>query len=363
MRASVVRRLGGGFAVEEVQLAQPIGREVVVAVKASGLCHSDLSFSLTDMNYPLPMVLGHELAGVVVEVGPDVTEFAVGDHAVGCTIRWCGRCEACIDGRVYQCEEPSSVLRLPTDAPRISTNGERVSQVYGLGGFAQQALVHENQLVKVPIELPFAQAALLGCGVVTGAGAVLNAADIRAGQTVVIVGAGGVGLNAVTGAVLAGAGAIIVIDISAEKLHKASLFGATHTINSALTDPVAEVIKISRIGAHAVFDFVGITAVMQQGLDMLRTGGVLYLIALTDAAVAIPLRLGDLRKQKRVQNVYVGSSVPKRDIPLYAELYLQGRFRLDELVSRQISLEQVNEGFAALTDPTVTRVVITSGLS
>jgi S-(hydroxymethyl)glutathione dehydrogenase/alcohol dehydrogenase len=364
MKATLVREIGAGFVTEEVQLAQPVGREVLIDVKASGLCHTDLTYSRNDMGTPLPMLLGHEVAGVVAAVGPEVTELTVGDHVVGCLVQSCGKCQACLTGRTFQCEHPEATLRHSHQAPRITAGDEKVEQVFGLGGFAQQALIHENQLVRVSERIPFPQAALLGCGVVTGAGAVINTANTQAGDAVVIIGAGGVGLNAINGAVIAGATTIIAVDVADDKLEKAKRFGATHTINSTATDAVAEVLAITGRGADAAFDFVGIPAVTQSGLDMIRPGGGLYLVGILDPSATLPLlTIGLIGTQKRIQGVYMGSTTPKHDIPLYADLYLQGRFHLDELLSREIALDQVEDGYAALKDPEVTRVVITAGLS
>ncbi len=364
MKAAVVREFGGGFATEEVDLSAPIGREVAVGVKASGLCHTDLTASRNNIGYAPPMVLGHEVAGIVTAVGPEVTSLAVGDHVVGCLVQSCGACESCLTGRTFQCEHPEVTLRGPEDAPRLTVAGEPVTQAFGLGGFAQQVLIHENQLVKVDERIPFPQAALLGCGVVTGAGAVINTANTQAGDSVVIIGAGGVGLNAINGARVAGATAIIVVDVADDKLEKARRFGATHTINSTVTDPVAEVHRITGRGADAAFDFVGIPKVTQQGLEMIRPGGGLYCIGILDPAATVPLlTIGIIGAQKRIQGVYMGSTTPKHDIPLYADLYLQGRFLLDELISKEIALDEIDAGYEALHDSSVTRVVITSGLS
>jgi S-(hydroxymethyl)glutathione dehydrogenase/alcohol dehydrogenase len=365
MKATLVREIGAGFVTEDVQLADPIGREVLIDVKASGLCHTDLTYSRNDMGTPLPMLLGHEVAGVVAAVGPGVTELAVGDHVVGCLVQSCGKCEACLTGRTFQCEHPEATLRVGDEPARVvDAQGQAVEQVFGLGGFAQQALIHENQLVKVSDQIPFGQAALLGCGVVTGAGAVINTSNTQAGDAVVIIGAGGVGLNAINGAVIAGATTIIAVDVADDKLEKARRFGATHTINSTKTDAIAEVMAITGRGADAAFDFVGIPAVTASGLEMIRPGGGLYLVGIIDPSATLPLlTIGLIGAQKRIQGVYMGSTTPKHDIPLYADLYLQGRFNLDDLMSREISLDGIEAGYDLLKDPEVTRVVITSGLS
>ena len=227
MKALVVNALRRGFDLEEIGIAAPMEREVLIDVQASGLCHTDLLFATHDI-VPTPAVLGHELSGIVAEVGRDVTQFRLGDHVVGSLTQSCGWCARCVSGRSFQCQHPDSTLRRQHDAPRLSRHGAGLFQGLGLGGFAERALVHENQLALLPKEMPFAQAALLGCGVVTGAGAVLNTAGVSAGDSVVIFGAGGVGLNAVSGARIAGASRIVVIDIQTKRLEAARKFGATH---------------------------------------------------------------------------------------------------------------------------------------
>ncbi|MFV0427746.1 MAG: zinc-binding dehydrogenase [Beutenbergiaceae bacterium] len=208
--------------------------------------------------------------------------------------------------------------------------------------------------------MPWPQAALLGCGVVTGAGAVLDTADVQAADSVVVIGAGGVGLNAISGAVVAGATTIIAIDIADGKLDRARAFGATHTINSTTSDPVAEVAAITGSGASAVFDFVGAGGVTEQAMQMVKPGGGLYLIGILDPSTTLSTSSLDLLMKKiRIEGVYMGSTTAKRDIPMFAELYLQGRFELDALVSKEISLAQIEEGYASLSDPAIAKVVVT----
>jgi S-(hydroxymethyl)glutathione dehydrogenase / alcohol dehydrogenase len=359
MKALVLNALGRGFDFEDVDIAVPIGREVLIDVRASGLCHTDLLFSTHDF-VPLPSVLGHEVAGIVAAVGPDVAQFRIGDHVVGSLAQSCGSCARCLSGRSFQCQHPESTLSRPTDAPRLSRKGVGLFQGFGLGGFAERALIHENQLALLPKEMPFAQAALLGCGVVTGAGSVLNTANVSAGDTVVIFGAGGVGLNAVSGARIAGASRIVVIDIQGKRLDEAQRFGATDVINSTKTEPVEAVRDLLPGGADHVFDFVGQKAVAEQGLAILGVGGGLYLVGVARPDVEVSLNIvSAIGGQKRVQGVNLGSTNAKRDIPMYAELYLQGRMNLDNLV-RRISLREVNEGYAALKDGSLNRVVVTS---
>jgi S-(hydroxymethyl)glutathione dehydrogenase/alcohol dehydrogenase len=354
MKALVVNALGRGFDIEDVDIASPIGREVLVEVQASGLCHTDLLFAANNI-VPFPAVFGHEVSGVVAQVGPDITQFRVGDHVVGSLVQSCGSCARCQSGRSFQCRHPEATLRRPGDAPRLSCHGTALFQGMGLGGFAERALIHENQLALVPKDMPFAQAALLGCGVVTGAGAVLNTADVHAGDTVVIFGAGGVGLNAISGARIAG------IDLQPKRLEVAKQFGATDVIDSTKADPVEAVRALLPRGADHVFDFVGLKAVAEQGLAMLGAGGGLYLVGVTKPEVGLDVNIFDaIGGQKRVQGVNYGSTNFKSDIPMYAELYLQGRLNLDDLVSKGIALRDVNDGYAALKSGSLNRVVVTS---
>jgi S-(hydroxymethyl)glutathione dehydrogenase/alcohol dehydrogenase len=360
MKALVLNALGRGFDFEDVDIAAPIGREVLVDVQASGLCHTDLLFGANPI-FPTPAVFGHEISGTVAEIGPDVTQFSVGDHVVGSLAQSCGSCPRCQSGRSFQCQHPEATLRRSTDMPRLSRKGQALYQGLGLGGFAERALVHENQLALVPKEMPFAQAALLGCGVVTGAGAILNTARVAAGDTVVIFGAGGVGLNAISGARIAGASRIVAIDIQPKRLEAAKKFGATDVIDSSATKPVEAVRDLLPRGADHVFDFVGLKAVAEQGLAMLGIGGGLYLVGVSKPEVGIDLNIFDaIGGQKRVQGVNFGSTNFKRDIPMYAGLYLQGRMNLDDLVSKRIALRDVNDGYAALKDGSLNRVVVTS---
>jgi S-(hydroxymethyl)glutathione dehydrogenase/alcohol dehydrogenase len=360
MKALVLSALGRGFDFEDVDIAAPMGREVLVDLRASGLCHTDLLFATHDF-VPTPSVLGHEVAGIVVAAGPDVAQIRIGDHVVGSLAQSCGACARCLSGRPFQCRHPELTLRRPGDAPRLTRNGAGLFQGFGLGGFAEQAVIHENQLAVVPKELPFAQAALLGCGVVTGAGSVLNTASVSAGETVVIFGAGGVGLNAVSGARIAGASRIVVIDIQGKRLEQARLFGATDVIDSTNINPVEAVRDLLPDGADHVFDFVGLKAVAEQGLAMLGVGGGLFLVGVARPDVEIGQNIvSAIDRQKRVQGVNFGSTNAKRDIPMYAQLYLQGRMNLDDLVSKKISLREVNDGYAALKDGSLNRVVVTS---
>jgi S-(hydroxymethyl)glutathione dehydrogenase/alcohol dehydrogenase len=360
VKALVVNALGGGFNLDDIDIAAPIGREALIDVRASGLCHTDLLFAANNIA-PFPAVFGHEVSGVVAQVGPDVTQFRAGDHVVGSLVQSCGSCARCQSGRSFQCQHPEATLRRPGEAQRLSRHGAALFQGMGLGGFAERALIHESQLALVPKDMPFAQAALLGCGVVTGAGAVLNTADVHAGDSVVIFGAGGVGLNAVSGARIAGASRIVAIDLQPKRLEAAKQFGATDVIDSTKADPVEAVRALLPRGADHVFDFVGLKVVAEQGLAMLGAGGGLYLVGVAKPEVSLDVKIFDaIGGQKRVQGVNYGSTNFKTDIPMYAELYLQGRLNLDDLVSKRIALRDVNDGYAALKSGSLNRVVVTS---
>lgn len=361
MKAAVLNAFNGRFDVEEVELAAPLGKEVLVKVKAAGLCHSDLHLARHNFGTALPAVLGHEIAGIVEAVGPDVDEFAPGDHVVGSLIQWCGHCQDCLEGYSFRCTHGTELARGPDQPPRISRGGEPVTQGFGLAAFAEFALIHSNQLVKVPEDLPFPQACILGCGCVTGAGAVLNSANLRHGAVVAVVGIGGVGLNVVNGAQVAGAKRIIAIDIHPAKEALARKFGATDFIDASTCDPVAEVHRLTGGGVDCSFEAIGLKQTIRQAVLMTRKGGAVYLIGVNDPTDKLELTVVPelISAQRTITGVYMGSSNTRRDIPLYAELYRQGRFNLDDLVSNQISLAEINEAYAAMEGGAVARSVVT----
>lgn len=363
MKASASFGIGQGFTIADVEIDQPLGREVLVDVRASGLCASDLHLVENDFGYPMPAVFGHEISGVVTAVGPDVASIAVGDHVVACLIQFCGICTECTSGRTFACLNPAATLRTAAQAPRLRlADGRALNQAFGLGGFAEQALVHENQLAVINTQIPFAAAALLGCGVATGAGAAVNTAQVRVGDSVAVIGTGGVGLNTISGALLAGAGRVIAIDIVDAKLDVAKRFGATHTINSSETDAVAEVRQLTGGGVDHAFEVIGLAKTQQQAVEMRRPGGGAYFIGLAAPGTTIPLdsSMLSLAQHASVQGVSMGSTNLKRDLPLYADLYTQGRLNLDDLVSQEISLDQIDEAYEALKRGEVIRSVITS---
>jgi S-(hydroxymethyl)glutathione dehydrogenase / alcohol dehydrogenase len=331
-------------------------------VKASGLCHSDLHFAEQDFGVPLPAVLGHELAGVVLAIGPDVREFVVGDHVVGSLVQFCGHCRSCMGGKTYQCTHPEETLRGAEGNSRLTRDGAPVSQVFGTGAFAERALVHEHQLAKVPKELPFPQASLLGCGTITGAGAAINTAKVRPGDTVAVIGIGGVGLNVIGGARLSGAERIIAVDMQPAKEDLARRFGATDFVAAGSGDPVEAVRTLVEGGVDHAFEVVGIKQTSEQAIRMVRKGGGAYLIGVHNPAATIDVNvtMDLLTNQVDLRGVYMGSSNIKHDIPMYANLYLQGKLNLDDLISREIGIEEINEAYSELKKGAIARSVITS---
>ena len=364
-RAAVIREFGKPYVIEDVLLDEPRGREVLVQVKGSGLCHSDENFATNDVGIPLPMVLGHEAAGVVIGVGPDVTEVALGDHVVACTVASCGRCDECLQGYRVNCLHPEVAARAAGEPPRITAGGEPVTQFFGVGGFADHILVHESQLVPVDDSVPLDRAALLGCAVVTGGGAVLRSAAVSPGDTVVVIGAGGVGLNAIQTAELVGARKVIAVDLQEDKLALAKRFGATHTVNPADGDPVAQVMAITGgQGVHHAFEVTGGAAPLRQAAAMLGRRGKVYVVGMQKPGAKLDWEVdafstAHIAFEQGLRGVNMGSTNFKIDVPYFAELYLQNRYNLDDLVSNTIELDDINDGYAALKQGGVARSVIT----
>lgn len=364
MKAAVLRKLGGKFQIEDVTLDKPISHEVLIDVKAAGLCHSDLHVSRFGFEYAesLPLVLGHEVSGIVQAVGSDVTEFSVGDHVVASLVRSCGQCPACRKGRPYQCMNPDAVLRTAGERSRITKKGEAITQAFGIGGFAEQVLVHENQIAKIPNEIPFPQAAILGCGVITGAGTAINTAKVRPGDTVAVVGLGGVGLNVISGARIAGASKIIGIDIQPAKFEIARRFGATDTVDSRDPDAVQKILEMTGGGVDHAFEVIGLPQTARLAIDVTGVGGGVYIIGVYQPDASFPIfpPVDMIGSQRKIQGVYMGSSNIKHDIPMYCRYYLDGRMNLDDLVSKEIRLDEINEAYEELGSGKIARSVITS---
>lgn len=362
MRAAVLETNPGELIIQDVTIDAPGPNEVLVRVGAAGLCHSDLHFMEGKYPCPCPTVLGHESAGVVEAVGPGVHYLVPGDHVISCLSVYCGTCEYCLTGRLYLCQNKTATDRPSGSTPRLSRtkNGQRevVQQLFRLSSFAEQILVHEHALVKIDRDMPLDRAALIGCGVTTGLGAVFNTARVPAGSTVAVIGCGGIGLNAVQGARIAGAGRIIAIDMNATKIEMAQDFGATDVIDASQVDAVAAVKELTKGGVEFSFEAIGLKVAAEQSFAMLRPGGVATVIGMIPVGqnVEIPghMLLGD----RRIQGSNMGSNRFRVDMPRYVDLYMQGRLKLDELVSARIKLEDVNEGFAAMKKGNIARSVI-----
>lgn len=362
MKAAVLNAIQGVFDIEDIEIGRPLGREALVRVKACGMCRSDLHIAENNFGIPLPAVCGHEVAGIVEEIGPEMREFSIGDHVVASLIQFCGHCDACINGRTYQCQYPEETIRGAGQPSRLTRRGQPVTAAFGTAAFAEYALIHENQLVKVPNELPFPQAAILGCAAITGAGAVINHARVRPGESVAVIGLGGVGLNVISGARLAGAARIIAVDMQPAKAALAARFGATSFIGAADGDAVERVRAETGGGADHVFEVVGSAATSIQAIKMARMGGQAYFIGMHKPGSVVPVDvLGDLLvRQITVSGVYMGATNIKHDIPMYARLYLQGRFNLDDLISREINISEINEAYSEVKSGKLARSVITS---
>lgn len=356
MRAAVLRECPGELEVAELRIGAPLGREVLVRTAAAGLCHSDLHALDGKMPVPVPIVMGHESSGVVEAVGADVQHVRPGDHVVTCLSAFCGRCDFCLTGQPYLCSADSR--RPDTAVPRLSEDRGPVGQFAGLGSFAEQLLVHENAVVKIDPDFPLAPAALLGCAVVTGVGAVLRTARVEPGSSVAVIGCGGIGLNCVQGAVLAGARQVIAVDIAGPKRELAARFGATHMVDAASGDTVERVLELSRGGVDHAFEAIGLTVTAEQAFAMVRRGGTATIVGVLPHGAEITLPGRGVLSGKRLQGSVMGSNRFAIDIPRYAEFYRQGRLKLDELVSARIRLEEINDGYRTLLKGAVARSMV-----
>ena len=357
MKAAVLNTCPGDLEIEDVDIDKPGRNEVLIRTVAAGLCHSDLHF--LEAKYPArcPVVLGHESAGVVEAVGEGVSYVQPGDHVITCLSVFCGECEECLSGRMSICRS-GATQRPKGSAPRLSRNGAPMNQFINLSSFAEQMLVHEHAVVKINKEMPLDRAALLGCGATTGLGAAMNTAKVEPGSTVAVIGCGGIGLNAVQGAYLAGAARIIAVDMLDSKLELARTFGATDTVNASETDPVAAVMEMTGGGVHYSFEAIGLKIAAEQAFNMLRQGGTATVIGMIPFGESIELPGFAFLSEKKIQGSAMGSNRFRVDMPRYVDLYMQGRLKLDELVSARIPLEKVNDGFAAMKTGEVARSVI-----
>lgn len=357
-RAAILLEQKAPFEIGEIGIDKPGAHEVLIRVAASGLCHSDWHFASGDLPTPLPIVLGHEAAGIVEAVGADVRTVAVGDHVVTCSLRFCGHCDQCVSGRTHTCsDKPARAADAPS---RLTYAGRPLAQGGGgLGGFAEQMLVHENAVVRVDRTMPLDRAALIGCGVLTGVGSVFNAAKVAPGSKVVVIGCGGVGLNVIQAAKMAGAAQIVAVDLVPEKREMALAFGATHAISGG-TSAIAEVRDATNGGADYAFEVIGRPDTIAEGVQMMAPAGLMTIVGATPAGATIPLPgIAMVFNEWRVQGTFFGGSAFTRDIPRIADMYLKGTLNLDALVSERIRLDQIDDGFAHMLAGRVARSVIT----
>ena len=343
MRAAVLRAAGQPVTIEEVRVRDPGPGEVRVAIRAAGLCHSDLSVIDGAIPYPTPVVLGHEGAGVVDAVGPGVTAVKEGDAVVLSTLAHCGRCPACEVGRPTECRNAPS----PKDArPFTLDGGKEGYQFANASAFAERTVVREQSAIAIDARVPFDRAALIGCGIMTGVGAVLNRARVETGASMAVFGLGGIGLSCVQGGVLAGAARIIAVDVVPAKLELARRLGATHAIDATKDDPVPAVRDLTRGGADYTFEAVGSLTVIRQALDAPGAGGALTIVGVPKIGSTFDFVVHALYQNKAILGCRYGTARPRRDFPMLADLYLGGRLKIDELITRRYALDE----FAAALD-------------
>jgi S-(hydroxymethyl)glutathione dehydrogenase/alcohol dehydrogenase len=358
MRAALLREIPGKLEIGDVEVGEPGPHEVLLRTVAAGLCHSDLHFMEGKYPYPTPAVIGHESAGVVEAVGEQVTYVRPGDHVITCLSVYCGDCEACLTGHLPLCSRKDSTRRQPGEPPRLTHAGVEAHPLLDMGSFAERMLIHEHGLVKIREDMPLDRAALIGCGVTTGVGAVFNTAQVAPGSTVAVIGCGGVGLNCVQGAAIAGAGKVIAVDMLASKLEMATDFGATHVVDASDGDPVGKVRDLAGGGVHYAFEAIGLKQTAEQAFGMLRSGGTCVVVGMVPVGQTVEVPGYELLAEKRLMGSNMGSNRFRVDMPRYIDLYLDGRLKLDELVSRRIGLDDVNDGFDAMKAGEVARSVI-----
>ena len=353
INAAILWEQGAPLSVEEAELEAPRAGEVLVELKAAGVCQSDLHPARGDWPARTPLVLGHEGAGVVREVGEGVTRVRAGDHVVFCWAPACGVCPPCLEGHPVLCDRLERTTfrnRLPAGGSRLRARNQDLAHFNGTACFADFALVAEEGAIPVAADVPFEVLATLGCAVVTGIGAVTNAARVERGARIAVIGAGGVGLNVVQGAVLAGCEKIIAVDTRPRPLNLARDFGATHTIEARAGNVAEEVRALTGgRGADYVFDTVGTPATISQALESARKGGAVVLTGLsrTDALASIPTFLFVMQEKRLIGSLY-GSGRPLLDIPHLVTLYQAGELKLRELVTRTYHLDGINDALAAL---------------
>ena len=358
MKAAVLFDPKQPLEVRDVDVAKPKAHEVLIRTIACGVCRSDLHFIDGAYPHPLPAIPGHEAAGVVEAVGEEVRTVKPGDHVVTCLSAFCGHCEFCITGRMFLCVS-AEVRRGRGDEPRLRlSDGNPVNQMLNLSAYAEMMLVHEHACVAIDPDMPLDRAALIGCAVTTGAGAVFNTTDVTPGETVCIVGCGGIGLAAVNAARIAGAGKVIALDPVAEKRKIAEKLGATHTFDAMAENVVAEVVELTKGGCHHAIEAVGRPQSAQTTVDVLRRGGTATILGMMPLDQKVGLSAMELLSGKKLQGGIMGSNRFPVDIPRLVDFYLRGLLDLDTIIGQRMGLEKINEAFDELRKGDATRSVI-----
>jgi len=357
MKAAVLREVRTPLQIEDVTISKPGPHEVLIRTVAAGVCHSDLHFVEGSYPHPLPAVLGHESAGVVEQVGSEVRTVKPGDHVITCLSAFCGHCEHCLTGHMSRCIS-GEVRRDKRDEPRLGSAAGGMNQYLNLSSFAEQMLIHEHACVAIRPDMPLDRAALIGCSVTTGVGAVIQTSNVRPGETVAVIGCGGVGLAAINGAAIAGAGRIIAIDMVGSKLNLAKHFGATDVVDASDGDTVGKILEMTKGGVHHSFEAIGLKSTTEQAFQMLARGGTANVIGMIPVGTKIELHGADFLGEKRIQGSIMGSNRFPVDMPRLVDFYMAGKLNLDELISRRIKLEEVNEAFAEMKKGELARSVI-----
>ncbi len=357
MKAAILHQPLSDLAIEDLAVDMPGPREVLIRTRACGICHSDLHFIDGLYPAPLPLVPGHEAAGVVEKVGSEVTSIKPGDHVVTCFSTFCGRCEFCLTGRLSLCLD-SSTKRRRGETPRVSIDDAPVHQLLNVGGFAEQLLVHENGAVVIDPEMPFDRAALMGCAVVTGAGSIFNTAQVKAGEHVAVIGCGGIGLAAINAARIAGAARIVAIDPVAAKRELAEKIGATDSFDPSAEGLRDQIVALTRGGVHHAIEAVGRISAGEMALSLLRRGGTATIVGMMPMHESLPMRALDLLAEKKLQGCLMGSNRFPVDIPRLVDFYLAGRLDLDSLIAEHIPLGEVNQAVKRLRTGEAARSII-----
>ena len=348
-KAVICRAVDGPLTVETIQVAPPRAGEVTLQLAAVGVCHSDLSATNGTIGFPLPLVLGHEGAGIVTAVGAGVQELAVGDHVITSFVSMCGRCRYCQSGRPQLCDQAAKAgATLPDGTTRVTdADGKPLYVFSGCGVMAEWATLHADNVVKVDRSVPLDRAALIGCGVMTGVGAAVNTARVQPGSAAVVFGCGGVGLSAIQGCRIAGAATIVGVDTQAHKLAWARQFGATHVVDGSKEENLVKTLrKLTEGGADYAFDCVGFGSISAQAFGALRKGGTAVVVGVAPGKDTTTLRTASLTfEEKTLTGSYFGSARPRLDFPRLIALYRDGRLKLDEMITQRYTIDQARQAF------------------